>query len=171
MTNVSDLQRDIMASCCNLSAAAIDTYSPEGVSLIRNSLPDACTVLVLGHHVRSSLEWAWFPFAAERGGATCAADLHAKSTIEAIERRLVLGGHKSVILPYPDDCGISFKLLAAQTCMGELGDSFLFLHHEWGPWVHLRALLTDALVDDLKWQPRKVCTHCGLSIQVRGLRS
>jgi epoxyqueuosine reductase len=165
MINADELQEEILTPCCNLSAANVDTYSPEGMSLIRSFLPGACTVLVLGHHIRSSLEWAWFPFAAERGGNTCAADLHAKSTIEAIERWLILSGHKSAILPYPNDCGISFKRLAAQTSMGELGESFLFLHHTWGPWVHLRVLLTDALVDDGKWKPEEICTHCGKCIE------
>jgi len=144
----SELEKEMLPPCCNLSVAAVDTYSPEGMSLIRGFLSDARTVLVTGHHITASLEWAWYPFPAERGGNTCAADLHAKSTIEAIERRLTLAGHKSMILPYPDHCGISFKRLAAQTGMGELGESFLFLHHTWGPWVHLRVLLTDALIAD-----------------------
>ncbi|MCG6535319.1 MAG: 4Fe-4S binding protein, partial [Syntrophales bacterium LBB04] len=103
--------------------------------------------------------------AAERGGSTCAADLHAKSTIEAIERRLLLDGHKSLILPYPNYCGISFKRLAAETGMGELGKSFLFLHHTWGPWVHLRVLLTDALVSDGRLELKDICTHCGNCIE------
>ncbi len=161
MSNTDELQEKILPPCCNLSAAAVETYPAEGRSLIRNFLPDTRTVLVLGHHIRASLEWAWFPFPAERGGNTCAADLHAKSMIEAIERQLLLSGHKSAILPYPNDCGISFKRLAAQTGMGELGDSFLFLHPTWGPWAHLRVLLTDALVADGKWERKEICTHCG----------
>jgi epoxyqueuosine reductase len=165
MSNTDELQGEILPPCCNLSAAAVERYSAEGLSLIHSFLPDARTVLVLGHHIRASLEWAWFPLAAERGGNTCAADLHAKSVMEAIERQLMLSGHKSAILPYPNDCGISFKRLAAQTGMGELGESFLFLHHTWGPWVHLRVLLTDALVADGKWEPKEICTHCGKCIE------
>ena len=117
-----DLQRDL-PSCCNLSVAPIEAYSREGISLIRSFFSDTRTVVVIGHRITASLEWAWFPFAAERGGNTCAADLHAKSVIEAIERRLATGAHKSVVLPYPNECGISFKRLAAQTDMGEMGDS------------------------------------------------
>jgi len=41
-------------------------------------------VAVLGHHVEASLEWIWYPFASERGGITCGADLHAKAAIENI---------------------------------------------------------------------------------------
>ncbi len=164
--NVEELREEILAPCCNLSLAPVDVYPPEGMSLIRSFFPDARTVLVTGHHITSSLEWAWYPFPAERGDNTCAADLHAKSTIEAIERRLSLGGHKSVILPYPGGCGISFKRLAAKTGMGEMGESFLFLHHSWGPWVHLRVLLTDGLVADGKSEHKQVCTHCRKCIEV-----
>ena len=155
-----DIRRDL-PSCCNLSVAPIAAYSREGVSLIRSFFSDTRTVVVTGHRITASLEWAWFPFAAERGGETCAADLHAKSVIEAIERRLAMGAHKSVVLPYPNECGISFKRLAAQTDMGEMGDSFLFLHHEWGPWVHLRVLLTDAVIANGQRDVKKICTHCG----------
>jgi epoxyqueuosine reductase QueG len=163
--NVSELEKEMLPRCCNLSAARVDAYPPEGVSLIRGFLPDARTVLVTGHNITASLEWAWFPFAAERGGNTCAADLHAKAIVEAIQRRLVLGGHKCVILPYPDACGISFKRLAAETGMGELGESFLFLHQTWGPWVHLRVILTDALIAHGKRELKEICTHCQKCIE------
>ena len=129
--------------------------------MIRSFFPGARTVLIAAHHITASLEWAWFPFAAERAGNNCAADLHAKSTIESIERQLAHLGNKSVILPYPGKCGISFKRLAAVTDMGELGESFLFLHRTWGPWVHLRVLLTDALVTDQERAPEDICTNCG----------
>jgi ferredoxin len=166
MMNADELREEMLAPCCNLSVAPVEVYPLEGMSLIRSFFPDARTVLVTGHHITASLEWAWYPFPAERGGNTCAADLHAKSTIEAIERRLSLGSYKSIILPYPDVCGISFKRLAAKTGMGELGESFLFLHHSWGPWVHLRVLLTDALVADGKSEHKQVCTHCRKCIEV-----
>jgi len=163
--NADELQTEFLPTCCDLSAARIEDYSPEGISLIRSFFSDTRTVLVTAHHITASLEWAWFPFAAERGGNTCAADLHAKFIIETVERQLAIDGHKSVILPYPDECGISFKRLAAETSMGELGKSFLFLHHTWGPWVHLRVLLTDAVIADGQRDPKGICTHCGKCIE------
>ena len=159
--NIDDIREKVLSLCCHLSAVPIERLSPEGVPLVRSFFPGTRTVLVTGHHVTASLEWAWFPFAAERGGFTCAADLHARSTIEGIERELALHGSKSVILPYPDKCGISFKRLAAETDMGELGESLLFLHRTWGPWVHLRVLLTDALLADPAQESGGICVHCG----------
>jgi epoxyqueuosine reductase len=159
--DTNGLREGILPGCCELAAASVEAYPEDGKLLIRRFFPDAQTVLVVGHHIEASLEWAWFPFTAERGGNTCAADLHAKSMTEAIGRRLVSSGHKSVLLPYPDGCGISFKRLAARTGMGELGESFLFLHHAWGPWVHLRALLTDVPIAETERKAGDLCTHCG----------
>lgn len=162
--DIEELNRNL-TDCCNIAANAVESYSSEGQGLITQFLPGARTVVILGHHIQASLEWVWFPFAIERGGYTCAADLHAKMQIESIERQLKLSGHNSLILPYPNSCGISFKRLAARTSMGEMGESFLFLHHKWGPWVHLRVLLTDAPVADRQIEIKTVCTHCGKCIQ------
>ena len=46
--------------------------------------------------------------------------------------------------------------------MGQLGDNFLILHPVWGPWIHLRVLLTDAEVNGQnKNLDKEICTHCG----------
>lgn len=154
--------RDMLPTCCELAAAKVDAYPPAGAALIADFMPEARTVLVLAHHVEAALEWAWFPFTAERGGNTCAADLHAKAVVEMVARRLASRGQKTFVLPYPGACGISFKRLAARTNLGEMGDSFLFLHRQWGPWVHLRVLLTEAeIVDQQQAAGGEVCAHCG----------
>jgi hypothetical protein len=62
---IIDLQSELPA-CCDLAVAPIEAYSREGVSLIRNYFSDARSVVVTGHHITASLEWAWFPFVAER---------------------------------------------------------------------------------------------------------
>jgi len=162
--DIESLNRNL-PDCCDLAATPVASYSSEGQAMILQFLPGARTVVVLGHHIQASLEWVWFPFAAERGGNTCAADLHAKSILESVSRLLESQGHKGLIIPYPNACGISFKLLAAGTQMGEMGDSFLFLHETWGPWVHLRILLADAEVIDRRAAKVAVCTHCGRCLE------
>ena len=82
-------------------------------------------------------------------------------TAVALERY----GYTTEILPYPGTCGISFKQLAAKTGIGEIGDSFLFLHREWGPWTHLRIALTNAETPKARQRDfDAVCTHCGRCI-------
>ena len=164
MTSIHNLQKSL-TPCCELSAALVEAYPDKGKKLILTFMPEACTVIVLAHHVQASLEWAWFDFFAERRGNTCAADLHAKAVIENIERRIESCGGKSIVLPYPGSCGISFKRLAEQTSLGKMGDSYLFLHHKWGPWTHLRVLLTDAVIADKQSNDTSVCTHCGKCIE------
>jgi len=158
--NIEDMRRGLTA-CCDVAAAPVNSYPMEGQTLLRSFLADVRTVVVFGHHVQASLEWRWFPFAADPGGSTCAADLHCKAVVEHAARLLEVRGGAVVILPYPNGCGISFKRLAVQTIMGEMGDSFLFLHRTWGPWVHLRVLLTNADIAAAALPNVSVCTHCG----------
>ena len=127
---IIDILKQQIPSCCDIAVAAVDSYKQGGQERIRQFLPSAHTVVVLAHHVTASLEWAWFPFESERHGTSCAADLHAKAVIEWIHCFLLVEGHESVILPYPGSCGIAFKQLAAGTRLGEIGDSFLFLHYQ-----------------------------------------
>jgi epoxyqueuosine reductase len=159
--------REGLPSCCEIAVAAVGSYTAEGKTRILGFMSNARTLVVLGHHVKASLEWVWFPFENERGGSTCAADLHAKVVIENTGRILEAHGHRTLILPYPGACGIAFKQLAAGMHMGAIGESFLYLHREWGPWVHLRILLTDATVlDPRALKTLDVCLHCGECIKV-----
>lgn len=159
--------REKLPACCNIAAAPVESYSKEGKAKIAEFMTSARTAVVLGHHIKASLEWLWFPFESERGGSTCAADLHSKAIIENMERTFQSSGHRTLILPYPDACGIAFKQIAAGTKMGMIGDSHLFLHRNWGPWIHLRVLLTDAIVNAPKASGDRdgICKHCGKCIK------
>jgi epoxyqueuosine reductase QueG len=148
-TDISAWRRNL-TPCCEIASASIESYPEEGRAKIAEFMSSARTVVVLGHHVKASLEWLWFPFESERGENTCTADLHAKAVVENTGRILESRGWRVLILPYPDACGISFKQLATRTSMGTMGDSFLFLHREWGPWVHLRILFTHATILDTR---------------------
>ena len=153
--------RQALSPCCEMSAAPVGSSTPEGRALISQFQRDARTVLVVAHHVKTSVEWTWFPLESERRGQTCAADLHAQAVIENAGRMIESSGFESVVLPYPGSCGIAFKKLAALTGMGEIGDNYMFLHPKWGPWVHLRVLLTDAvIVSPPSPKPKETCTHC-----------
>jgi epoxyqueuosine reductase QueG len=58
-----------------------------------------------------------------------------------------------------------FKTLAAKTGLGQLGDSFLFMNTEWGPWIHLRVVLTGAVIETEPRRQAEACTHCGRCIE------
>lgn len=159
------LFNNLLLSCCELGFAPVANCNGEEQYFITNLLPSAKTIIVLGHHVQQSLEWAWFPFQSERNGTTCAADLHAKNVIEKVAAVLAENGYAGAIIPYPGQCGVRFKDLAVHTRMGQLGDSFLFLHPSWGPWTHLRVLVTEAEIP-ARHEPfvEDICSHCGLCL-------
>ncbi len=151
----------LLPNCCRIGFASIDQYDTNERSTMKTFLPDVRTIIVVAHHVMHSLEWTWFAFDAESQDETCPADLHTRSMSRRIGHRLERGGHRSVLLPYPGECGVMFKTLAARTGLGQLGDSFLFINADWGPWIHLRVILTDARIEFERQTAPEACTHCG----------
>lgn len=150
----------LVPECCDIATVSIKAFGPVEKSLLEDYMPTAKTAIVLAHHVTAALEWAWFPFETERLNNTCAADLHAKTVVEKLVGWLNNKNFAAVILPYPGRCGVAFKYIADKTNLGELGANYLFLHKEWGPWTHLRVLLTDAVFADNKSEEIQVCDHC-----------
>lgn len=83
-----------------------------------------------------------------------------------LKHKLEAKNSKAKLIPYPGLSGIRFKKLAEKTSLGEIGDNSLFLHHKWGPRVHLRVLLTDLKIDSRPSDPvEQVCLHCGKCIE------
>ena len=156
--------QDLLPSCCEADAADISALSDSERKALSVYSEDYNTVIVLAHHVQHSLEWIWYVFDAVRGGAVSPADLHLAAEAEKIACMLRKDGYHAVILPYPCRCGVRFKDLADKTGLGKIGDSFLFLHKEWGPWTHLRIMLTNAKISGILPSCGEVCHHCGKCI-------
>jgi len=151
----------LLPDCCRIGLASIDQCDDHEVDALRGFLPDVQTVIVVAHHVMHALEWTWFTFEAERRGETCPADLHTKAMAEKVAETLGQEGCGSTLLPYPGECGVMFKTLAARTGLWHLGDSFLLMNADWGPWMHLRIVLTDAEIAFEQPKVQQACTHCG----------
>lgn len=151
--------------CCDIATVDMKEFASEEKRLLEDYMPTAKTAIVLAHHVTAALEWVWFPFETERLNNTCAADLHAKTIVGKIVGWLYDKDFSAVTLPYPGRCGVAFKDIAAKTNLGELGASYLFLHKKWGPWTHLRILLTDATFVNENAENIKVCDYCAACIK------
>lgn len=157
---------DLIPECCRIGFASISAYRGLEKKRLLEALPTTKTVVVIAHHIQDSLEWKWLRFSATRGGETCPADIHCLSIAERIECCLHSLGYQSAILPYPGICGLMFKTIAVQCGLGKLGDNFLFMNDTWGPWIHLRVLLTNA---NIKYSPLNLdsgCNHCGNCIEI-----
>jgi epoxyqueuosine reductase len=157
---------ELLPACCRIGFASIEQYDVAERHTLEGFLPDVRTVVVVAHHVMHSLEWTWFAFPGEPGGEICPADLHTKAMTRKIEEKLGTAGYGSVLLPYPGPCGVQFKTLATRTGLGQLGNSFLFMNVDWGPWMHLRVLLTDAPITFEPPVADAACTHCGRCLSV-----
>jgi len=163
------LQKDIAAllpECCRIGFAAVDAYKDSEREQIETRLPGTETVIAIAHHIQDSLEWTWLKFPAARGGETCPADMHCLTMAERIANKLGTLGFRSDIVPYPGICGLMFKTLAIPAGLGALGDNFLFMNAEWGPWMHLRIVLTDAEIQYAPQTTDSGCTHCGKCMAV-----
>ena len=153
--------------CCEVTKIDINEFQKKEQEILEDYLPSVESIIVLAHHIRNSREWIWTEMKAERGNCTCIADLHAKDSINKIKNNSELEAYNSKLIPYPKASGIRFKKLAEKTELGEIGDNFLFLHKDWGPWVHLRVLLTDARINNGQKISKKeeVCIHCGKCVE------
>lgn len=167
MTPISENDLTSLApDCCRIGFASINSYGGVEREHLCNILPAVKTVVVIAHHIQDSLEWTWLKFPAARSGATSPADMHCLATAERVESRLGWQGYQSCIVPYPGVSGPMFKTLAIPTGLGGLGDHFLFMNEHWGPWIHLRVLLTNAR---LLFTFRKIatgCIHCAKCMEV-----
>ncbi len=153
--------KEILPSCCDIGFLNISDCSMAEQNVIKDFFAETKTIIVLAHHIKTSMEWIWYPHEAERNNNTCGADLHSKNIVNNINYYLEGEGYKNFIIPYPGKCGFRMKDFADRTSLGSIGDSYLFLHKQWGPWVHLRILLTDAHIESNENVDICTCIHCG----------
>lgn len=157
---------DSLPECCRIGFASIDEYRGKELEQIFNHLPTTKTVIVVAHHIQDSLEWTWLKFPTARTGETHPADLHILSVVNEITNKLKSDNNNAVVVPYPGICDLMFKTVALPTKLGSLGDNFLFMNKDWGPWIHLRVILTDKEIIHTKPEFEEPCNHCGNCIEV-----
>ena len=158
--------KKLIPECCTVDKIDINNYDQDEREALEDFLPAVKSIIILGHHIRDSREWIWTPMESERDNSTCIADLHTKDIMNKIKNHIKSKGYNSKLIPYPGVSGVSFKKIAMKTKLGEIGDNFLFLHHEWGPWVHLRVLVTNIKINSSeKSTKEEVCIHCGKCIE------
>lgn len=159
--------KSLVPECCDIDSFDITICSDEEQRVLKEVLPGVKTIVVFGHHIESAIEWMWFPSKTERKNNTCAADLHLKAVVERVASYISVTDARCEIIPYPGSCGIYFKILASRTSLGDLGDNYLFLHNDWGPWIHLRVMLTEAEILKINRNEKKqVCIHCNRCLEI-----
>lgn len=151
--------------CCDIGFASlncIDKYiEPKYLSYYK----EFNTIIAIAHHITDSKEWVWYKNDKGNYPSICDADIHLKQICQDILKILNKKKYNSRILPYPGRSGFQFKNLAAETNLGEIGDSKLFIHKNWGPWVHLRIILTSAIIEPDSKTKEMICNHCNICIE------
>ncbi len=125
-------------------------------------MPSAKTALVLGHHVTTKEEWTWY--ATDIGGEHCESDDHCAQVCDLIKTRLEENEVVTQIVPYPGQSGLQFRFVAQTAGVGKIGINAFLLHPDWGPWIHLRVMATEAVIELEAETPLEVCNDCGACI-------
>jgi epoxyqueuosine reductase len=120
------------------------------------------TAIVLGHHIVTKDEWKWFTD--ENDQEYCNADSHTKNVCEQLNKELEIYGFQTKIVPYPGESGLRFRFVAQAAGAGEIGINAFLLHPEWGPWIHLRILITNASSMIISILHKQVCNACNICI-------
>lgn len=149
--------------CCDVWTVSVKDLDRRETEFFRGFMPSAKTAVVLGHHVVTEEEWQWY--ATEDGGERCAADDHAKGVCEATKETLKAHGFATEVAPYPGESGLQFRFVAQAAGAGAIGTNAFLLHPEWGPWIHLRVLATEAPSGKKRvGENVQVCNACGACI-------
>lgn len=156
--------RELIPECCNTAAIDINEFYDHKKEHLEDYLSSVKSIIVLGHHIEKFEEWVWNQFKFET--EACIADVHTKEVMKKISSYIELQDHNSKIIPYSGVSGVRFKKIAAKSNLGEIGDNHLFLHRDWGPWVHLRVIITDAEIESSPQNKvDQVCIHCDNCIE------
>jgi len=149
-------------SCCDVWTVSVKDLDHREEEFFHGFMPIARTAIVLGHHVVTEEEWQWY--AVENGGERCAADDHAKEVCGGLQQELEARGFSTEIAPYPRESGLQFRFVAQAAGAGAIGANAFLLHPEWGPWIHLRVLATEAPTGSKRGVVAPVCNACGACI-------
>ena len=164
MTASYQIFRDIARQnlYCEIRPVAVTSLNDPERTFFLNLMPFAKTAIVLGHHVTTEDEWTWY--ATDDGGERCAADDHAAEVCFRIKAEFNHQGFPTQIVQYPGQSGLQFRFVAQATGMGKIGKNAFLLHPEWGPWIHLRVVATEAPMElDLRYED-PVCNDCAMCL-------
>jgi ferredoxin len=146
--------------CCDIGFASLNYTDKYIDSKYLSYYNEFNTTIAVIHHITDSREWVWYKNEKGNYPRICDADIHLNQICQDILKILNKKKYNSKVLPYPGRSGFQFINLAAETNLGEIGDNKLFIHKNWGPWVHLRIVLTSAIIEPDSKTKEMICTHC-----------
>ncbi len=160
LTNPDDFRNNI-PGCCDMRVIPPEYLYTKERLFIQKFMPEANTVIVLGHHIITAEEWIW----REEDGYRCDADDHMTKVINDLIG--LLPDQKSRLVPYPYESGLQFRFVAQAAGLGQIGKNSYLLHPDWGPWIHLRVFASTASIADNSGEVYKnICEKCEKCVKV-----
>ena len=148
--------------CCNLRSIGIINLPKREQEFFSGFMPSAKTALVLGHHVTTKEEWTWYAIDSDR--EYCKSNNHCLQVCNQVITELKKIGFSSKIIPYPGESGLQFRFVAQAAGLGRIGVNAFLLHPDWGPWIHLRVIATEAIIEIKTQKIDEICNNCGACI-------
>jgi len=149
-------------SCCKVWTVPLSSLDMREKKFFDEIAPTSKTAIILGHHIVTKAEWTWY--IKEDGSEHCSADDHTANVCEQLKHALEKYGFRTQVVSYPGESGLQFRFVAQAAGAGEIGINAFLLHPEWGPWIHLRVLATDATSIVKIISHARVCNACGICI-------
>ena len=153
--------------CCQFAQISIHNLYEKEKDFFKSFMPDAVSAISVAHHIVAENEWTWYQ--PQEGLERCDADDHTFGVCNRIKDELENRGFKAKIVPYPNETGLEFRNVAKYSGIGQIGKNAFLIHPDWGPWVHLRVIATDAnsdaktqakMVSILENTPNEICGDC-----------
>jgi epoxyqueuosine reductase len=149
-------------NCCSFWMTGIEDLAVRERDFLHHFMPRAKTAVVVGHHVTTREEWKWYVSA--NGVAHCAADDHTRNLCLQFKQALIEQDFPTELAPYPGESGPQFRFVAQSVGAGEIAKSAFLLHPQWGPWIHLRVLATQAPTRNRPRRAISVCNDCSACV-------
>jgi epoxyqueuosine reductase len=148
--------------CCSFWTVGIRDLALRERDFFHYFMPRAKTAVVVGHHVTTKEEWKWYVSA--NGREYCATDDHTRNLCLQLKEALIKQGFPTKVVPYPGESGLQFRFVAQSAGAGEIAQNAFLLHPQWGPWIHLRVLATEAPTKNKPRRVISVCNDCGACV-------
>ena len=124
----------VLPGCCEADALPLSALSADERRKLECFSPGFQSVIVLAHHVRHGLEWAWYPFDASPAGVVAPADLHLQRECDRVMAVLEAAGSAFLRSPIRADAASGLKIWQIRPDWGAWEIILCSLHREWGPW-------------------------------------
>jgi epoxyqueuosine reductase QueG len=151
-----------------------EAFSEEELGELGRAFGPVRSVVVLAQHIVDPVQTVRFQSgrsAEESEVAASFGDALLRDACWRVVEALREAGWRAAILRnmrygFPDPRhGVSYKKAAALAGLGAFGRNQLLIHPEWGPWLYLRAVVTDALLPTDSRSSFSPCADCGRCIE------